>query len=295
MEKEMLVYLNGEFVPETEARVNVMDHGFLYGDGVFEGIRAYNKRIFKLHEHMDRIYTSADLIHLNIPIEKHEFTEKVIETCRVNRLTDAYIRPLVTRGVGTFGIDPKSCSESTVIIIARPFPSMFGDKCKKGLSLITSDFRRIPPQCLSPNIKSMNYLNNILAKVEANEHNADDALMLDIEGHASEASASNLFIVKDKILITPPTTSTLIGVTRATVLELAEQANMKTMISVFGVPEIYDADEIFITGTAAEIAPIVNVDGKRIGNGKPGKLTERLISKFRKHVRSTGVEIYPEH
>jgi branched-chain amino acid aminotransferase len=275
-----------------DAKISVLDHGLLYGDGVFEGIRAYNRRIFKLDEHLERMYKSASMIDLNIPLSKSEFREKIIEICRINKLSDAYIRPIVTRGVGDFGLDPRKCSTSSVIIIAKEFAPMYGEKYNIGLKIITSSFRRTPAICLDPNIKSLNYLNNIVAKIEANKRGADEALFLDMDGYVCEATADNIFIIKDNTLITPPTDTNLDGVTRATVLQLAENSEYPTMIKLFRLENVYDADEMFITGTAAEIAPVVQVDNRAIGDGKPGKITKYFMKKFKDLVNSTGVDIY---
>lgn len=283
------VYLNGDFVPESEAKISVYDHGFLYGDGVFEGIRAYNKRIFKLKEHVDRLYESANTISLNIPMSKDEFARKIIETCRKNNMVDGYIRVVVSRGVGDLGLSPFNCKKPTIIIIAKSI-KLYSNK--NGLKLITTSVRRNPPQCLSPNIKSLNYLNNILGRIEAHQRNADEALFLDIDGYVSEASADNVFYVKNELITTPPTATNLKGITRTTVLEIARKLGYDTRVSHFILSDIHNADEVFLTGTAAEIEPVIEIDSRKIGDGKPGKITMRIKEEYKKLVNSTGTPIY---
>ncbi|MDI6916537.1 MAG: branched-chain-amino-acid transaminase [Thermoplasmatales archaeon] len=283
------IYLNGDFVLESEAKISVYDHGLLYGDGVFEGIRAYSKRIFKLKEHVDRLYESANTISLNIPMSKDEFAKKIVETCRRNNMVDGYIRVVVSRGVGDLGLSPFRCKKPTVIIIAKSIKLYSNEN---GLKLITTSVRRNPPQCLSPNIKSLNYLNNILGRIEAHQRNADEALFLDIDGYVSEASADNVFYVKEGLITTPPTATNLKGITRATVLEIAKKLGYDTRVSHFILSDIHNADEVFLTGTAAEIEPVVEIDSKKIGDGKPGKITMRIKEEYKKLVNSTGTPIY---
>jgi len=283
------IYLNGNFVPESEAKVSVYDHGLLYGDGVFEGIRVYSKRIFKLKEHVDRLYESANTISLNIPISKDEFTKKIIETCRRNKMVDGYIRVVVSRGVGDLGLSPFTCKKPTVIIIAKSIKLYSNEN---GLKIITTSVRRNPPQCLSPNIKSLNYLNNILGKIEAHQRNADEALFLDIDGYVSEASADNVFYVKDELITTPPTATNLKGITRTTVLEIAKKLGYDTRVSHFILSDIHNADEVFLTGTAAEIESVIEIDSRKISDGKPGKITMQIKEEYKKLVNSTGTPIY---
>jgi len=283
------IYINGNFVPESEAKVSVYDHGLLYGDGVFEGIRVYSKRIFKLKEHVDRLYESANTISLNIPISKDEFTKKIIETCRRNKMVDGYIRVVVSRGVGDLGLSPFTCKKPTVIIIAKSIKLYSREN---GLKLITTSVRRNPPQCLSPNIKSLNYLNNILGKIEAHQRNADEALFLDIDGYVSEASADNVFYVKDELITTPPTATNLKGITRTTVLEIAKKLGYDTRVSHFILSDIHNADEVFLTGTAAEIESVIEIDSRKISDGKPGKITMQIKEEYKKLVNSTGTPIY---
>ncbi|MCJ2531661.1 MAG: branched-chain-amino-acid transaminase [Candidatus Thermoplasmatota archaeon] len=290
---ELLAYVNGEFLPESDAKVSVFDHGLLYGDGIFEGIRAYNGRVFRLDDHLRRLFDSAKAIHMEIPHSVDEMRDLILELCRRNEIEDGYIRPVVTRGKGDLGLDPRKVKGGpTVVIIARPFEVLYGDKYEEGLELITSTYRRVPSQSVSPNIKSLNYLNQILARVEANIHDADEALLLDIQGYVSEASADNFFVVRDEVLTTPPTASILQGVTRQTVLEIAEQLGYETRERFFTLYDVYGADEAFITGTAAEIAPVVRVDDRVVGDGKPGRITKQITARYRDLVRSTGTPIY---
>jgi branched-chain amino acid aminotransferase len=289
---EYLVYLDGEYVPRSQAKVSVFDHGLLYGDGVFEGIRAYSRRVFKLKEHVDRLYESAKAIDLKIPHTKEEFAELILETCRRNKLTDAYIRPIVTRGAGDLGLNPLKCPKPTVIIVAYPFAPLYGDRYSRGLKLVTATVRRNPPDCISPNIKSLNYLNNILAIIQANQMGADEALFLDKEGYVSEASADNVFVIKGGRIFAPPTITNLNGITRATVLEICERMKVPSKETFMTLFEVYSADEVFMTGTAAEIAPIVSVDERVIGDGRPGRLTLEISKAYKDLVNSTGTPIY---
>ena len=290
---ENSVYLDGKFLPESEAKISVNDHGLLYGDGVFEGIRAYNKRVFKLERHVERMYQSAKAIDLKIPHAREEFSDLILETCRRNNIVDGYIRPIVTRGPGDLGLDPRKCKRGpTVIIIAIPGITLYPkEKYEKGLRLVTSSYRRVPPQSLSPSIKSLNYLNQIMARVEANQYGADEALLLDIQGYVSEASADNFFIVQNHSVITPPTSTNLPGVTRETAMELAEKLGVRTVEKPFTLYDVWASNEAFITGTAAEIGPVVEVDGRTIGDGKPGKITKQLMKAFRELVTTTGTPI----
>lgn len=288
----MIIYLDGKFVPESEAKVSVFDHGLLYGDGVFEGIRAYNGRVFRLDEHIDRLYDSAKTIDLKVPLTKEEFKEALLETLRRNNFKDAYIRPIVTRGKGDLGLDPRKCSVPTVIIIPTNWGAMYGDLYEKGLSAITVSVRRNACDALPPNVKSLNYLNNILAKIEANYKGGDEAIFLDPQGHITEGSGDNLFLVKDGALITPHTLNNLRGVTRHVVLEVAASLGLTVVERDLGYFDVYTADEVFVTGTAAEIGPIVKVDGRVIGNGKPGPVTKQLMAGFSTVTGKEGTPIY---
>ncbi|MCL6642053.1 MAG: branched-chain-amino-acid transaminase [Candidatus Bipolaricaulota bacterium] len=292
----MKVYLNGQFVPEEEAAVSVFDHGLLYGDGVFEGIRAYDGYVFKLDRHIERLYDSAKAIALEIPLTKEQMTQAILETLRVNKLRSSYIRPIVTRGPGDLGIDPRRCSgKPTVIIIVKEWKSLYGEEItKRGLRAIVASTRARPPDTLSPSIKSLNYLNNIMARIEANHAGADEAIMLDTHGFVAEGSADNVFIVKRGRLLTPPTVACLPGITRETAIELARSEKIPVSEEFFTLSALYGADECFITGTAAEIAPIIEIDRRVIGTGHPGPITQRLIEKFRAitGIPQTGTPIY---
>ncbi len=289
---ELLIYLDGKYVPKSEAKVSVYDHGFLYGDGVFEGIRAYNGRVFKLKEHVDRLYDSAKAIAMDIPLTKEEMTEVILETLRQNNLIDAYIRPIVSRGIGDLGLDPRKCEKPCIIVIAQGWGAMYGDLYEVGLTGVTVGIRRNAPDALSPNIKSLNYLNNILAKIEANEKGGDEAIFLDQNGFVCEGSGDNIFVIKNNKVYTPFTISNLKGITRATAIELLDEMEYKTIESNLGLFDLYTADEIFVTGTAAESAPLTKLDGRLIGTGKPGPLTMRMVEAFEVITKSTGTPIY---
>ncbi len=287
-----MIYIDGKFYPQSEAKISVFDHGLLYGDGVFEGIRAYNGRIFKLDRHIDRLYHSAKAIDLRIPHTKEEMANLILEACRKNDIKEGYIRPVITRGPGDLGLDPRKCKRgASVIVIAQPSINLYGKVYEKGLKLVTSSYRRVPPQSLSPSIKSLNYLNNIMARVEANQYGADEALMLDIHGYVSEATADNFFIVRNSTVTTPWSSTNLPGVTRETVLELAPTVGVKSEERLFTLYDVWASDEAFITGTAAEIGPVVEVDGRQIGDGKPGPVTKKIMKAFRDLVTTTGTAI----
>jgi branched-chain amino acid aminotransferase len=290
----MKIYLNGRLVEKEEAVVSVFDHGLLYGDGVFEGIRAYNGRVFRLREHIDRIYNSARALMLDIPISKKEMEQAVLETLRANKLKDAYIRPVVTRGIGDLGMDPAKCGKPTVIVIADKIKLYPDEVYTHGLEVITTSTRRNIPDAFSPCIKSLNYLNNIMAKIETTRSNVPEGIMLNTNGYVAECTGDNIFIIKENTLITPPSwAGTLEGITRGTVMELARN-NMKLLVKedLFTQYHLYTADECFLTGTAAEVIPVVKIDGRNIGDGKPGKLSLKLIKEFKELTRLTGVPIY---
>ncbi len=289
---ENLIYLNGKFVPASEAKISCLDHGFLYGDGIFEGIRAYNGRVFRLEEHMDRLYLSAKAIDLKIPVEKKEFIQLILEACRQNNIETGYVRPIVSRGQGDLGLDPRKCTKgATMIIIAIPTLSLYGDAYERGLTVITSSYRRVPPEAVSPSIKSLNYLNNVLGRIEANQYGADEAIMLDIHGFVSEATADNLFIIKDGTLVTPPTSTNLPGITRAAAIEIASLKGHPVKEQFFSIYDVWVADECFITGTAAEIGPVTKVDGRLIGDGKPGEITREIMAGYKELTMTTGTPI----
>ncbi len=290
-----LVYLNGQFVPAEEAKISVFDHGVLYGDGVFEGIRAYNGRIFKLDEHLQRLYRSAHSIMLEIPLSFDEMKQAVIETVRANGLRDAYIRLVVTRGVGDLGLDPRKCKEPTVFIIASSIVLYPAEFYEKGLSLITCSTRRNISEAIDPSLKSLNYLNNILAKIETIRAGVPEGLMLNSEGYVAECTGDNIFIVYGDRVITPPVhVGALEGITRGVVMELAEQLGYEVAEEMFRLPAVYNADECFLTGTAAEIVPVVEVDGRKIGTGEPGPVTKRLREAFLDLVQREGAPVYED-
>jgi len=279
----MQVYIDGKFFPQSKANVSVYDHGFLYGDGVFEGIRIYNDNIFMLDEHINRLYDSAKAIKLIIPLSKVELRNAVTQTHKVNGLKDGYIRLIVTRGVGDLGIDPGKCPKPSIIIIVNKITLYPGELYKKGMEIITASTQRTPVSALNPQIKSMNYLNNILAKIEAVNAGANEALMLNSSGNVVECSGDNIFIYRNGTLITPPTSiGALDGITRGIVIKIAKQEGLKVEELIFSRYEVYTSDECFLSGTAAEIIPVIKVDGREIGNGKPGKITALLINKFKK-------------
>jgi branched-chain amino acid aminotransferase len=289
----MLIYFNGKLVPKEEAKVSVFDHGFLYGDGVFEGIRIYNGKIFKLEEHIERLFYSAHAINLKPPLTQEELIKATVETVRANNLRDGYIRIVISRGEGDLGLDPQKCLYPTVVIIADKIAIYPEEVYKKGMKIITVSTRRNSPQALNPNIKSLNYLNNILAKIEANRANVPEAIMLSIEGYVAEATGDNIFIVKNKNLVTPPLhLGVLPGITRQTVIELAKERGIITEEKPFTLYDVYTADECFFTGTAAEIVPVVEVDGREINGGVPGEITLLLMKDFHEYVKKEGVEVY---
>lgn len=289
----MIIYLDGEFLPRERAVVSVFDHGLLYGDGVFEGIRAYHGRVFKLGEHLDRLYDSARTIAMEIPLTKDEMQEVVLETLRRNDLRDAYIRLVVTRGVGDLGLDPKKCPKPFVFCITASIVLYPDELYQNGLSVITVSTRRNIPDACVPRVKSLNYLNNIYAKIEANLAGAPEAIMLNKEGYVAEATGDNIFLVKKGVLITPPAYVGLLeGVTRNAVLDLAREKGIPAEEKVFTLYDVYTADEVFLTGTAAEIIPTVRVDGRPIADGKPGPMTRELIAAFRELTRVDGPLIF---
>jgi branched-chain amino acid aminotransferase len=289
----LIIYLDGKYVPEEEAVVSVFDHGLLYGDGVFEGIRAYHGRVFKLKEHIDRLYESAQTIKLNIELTKEEMTEVVLETLRRNNLQDGYIRLVVSRGKGDLGLDPRKCAKSFVFCIAAGIQLYPEELYEKGLSIVTVATRRNIPEAMNPRVKSLNYLNNIMAKIEATLAGVPEALMLNNEGYVAEATGDNVFIVKNGVLITPPPFVGLLeGITRNAVMELARAKGIKVEERVFTRHDVYIADECFLTGTAAEVIPVVSVDGRQIGDGKPGKMTLELIKDFRELTKVDGPAIF---
>jgi len=284
MPDELLIYIDGNFYPKSEAKISVYDHGLLYGDGVFEGIRAYNGIVFKLKEHIDRLYKSAHPIFLKIPLTKAELTEAVLKTLKKNKLTNAYIRLVVTRGIGDLGLDPRKCPKPTIIIITEPLLQLHSaEKVENGISTIITWVKRNPVDTTTHEMKSLNYLNSILGKIEANNTGADEAICLDKTGYVCEGVGENIFIVRDGTLLTPPLSSgALDGITRALIIRLAKKLGIEVIERNITPNELFTADEVFFTGTAAEVAPIREVNKRVIGTGKPGPVTKRLMREFEK-------------
>jgi branched-chain amino acid aminotransferase len=289
----MKIYLDGQYYDKENAKISVFDHGLLYGDGVFEGIRFYHGRVFRLSEHIDRLYNSAKAVCLKIPAEKSAMIEAVLETIRQNELQDGYVRLVVTRGSGDLGLNPALCSRPTVLIIASKITLYPEEMYRNGLEVVTCATRRIAHGALSPMIKSLNYLNNVLAKIEAQQAGAGEGLMLNEQGFVAECTGDNVFTVKAGKIFTPPISSgALAGITRQVAFEMAAE---------FGIPlsepemtryDIYTADECFLTGTAAEVIPVVRLDSRVIGDGSPGPITRRLIERFHQLTETTGTAIY---
>ena len=294
----MIVYVNGSFVSEEEAKISVFDHGFLYGDGVFEGIKAYNGRVFALDEHVDRFFESAQSIQLELPLSRSEMKNAIIETVRRNNLRDAYIRPVASRGKGALGLDPRSCKKATVVIIVdaeirHPEDTGGASLSQKGIKVITTAFRRNGPDVLSPRVKSTNYLNNILAKLQANAVGVQDAIFLNEQGFVCELTGDNLFMVKNSRVITPPLSFGILdGVTRRVVLRIAKEMGLEAAEEPLTLHDLYTSDECFCTATRVEVLPIVWVDGRKIGSGTPGLITTQLTKTFLEKANREGTPIY---
>ena len=285
----MKVYINGKFFEKEEAKISVFDHGFLYGDGVFEGIRSYERLVFKLKEHVTRLYESAHTLMIMIPLSQAQMNKAIIATLKANNLKDAYIRVIVTRGEGDLGLDPRKCKDKANVVVITDEIILYPQELyEKGMEIITVPTVRNLPEAVNPLLKSLNYLNNIFAKIEANNSGYCEAIMLDHQGFVAECTGDNIFIVKNGMLITPAH-GRLRGITRDTVLELARKNKIETQECYFTRHEIYTAHECFLTGTAAEIIPVVKVDGRTIGDGSPGKLTKQMIERFRLVTRKEGV------
>ena len=293
MSKELLIYLDGQLVPESQAKVSVFDHGLLYGDGVFEGIRFYNGRVFRLEEHTRRIYDSAKSILLNIPMTPEELIKATVETVRANALRDGYIRTVVTRGTGPMGLSPYKCPKATVFIIAASITLYPDSAYENGLTMATVATRRPRHDILPPAVKSLNYLNNVMAKVEAIQAGAEEGLMLNDQGLVAECTGDNIFIIRDGIVTTPPLSAgALGGITRQVVFEICEELRIPIREREMTRHEIFIADECFLTGTAAEVIAAVKLDQRIIGDGKPGAITNRIIKRFREIAQSTGTPVY---
>lgn len=287
----MLIYLSGKLVDKEKAVISIFDHGLLYGDGVFEGIRSYDCLVFRLKEHIDRLYKSADAIELKIPMTKMNIIEAVIQTLKANRLKDAYIRLVVTRGPGDLGLDPRKCKHATIFIITDKmslYPKKFYEK---GLEIITATTRRNLTNALDPKIKSLNYLNNILAKIDAIKSGTEEAIMLTYNDYVAECTGDNIFIVSNSQLLTPPADiGALEGITRDAVIGLAKKMGIPFQEKLLRMEDVYTADEVFLTGTAAEIIPVAVIDKRKINGGRPGEITKRLMEEFKDLTKSDGVK-----
>jgi branched-chain amino acid aminotransferase len=289
----MKVYIDGKFYPEEAAKISVFDHGLLYGDGIFEGIRFYNGRVFRLQEHISRLVDSAKAICLKMPVSTEELTAAILETIRQNELREGYVRLIVTRGVGNLGLSPDRCNTPTVIIIAGTIALYPKEMYRIGLEVITCSTRRIAPAALSPAVKSLNYLNNILAKLEANNAGAAEGIMLNEQGFVAECTGDNIFVLKRGILFTPPIyAGALRGITREVVFEIASEFGIQLVEAQMTTYDLYTAEEVFLTGTAAEIIAMVRLDSRVIGEGKPGPVTERFIERFRELTQNSGTPVY---
>ena len=288
----MRYYIDGKLYPKDEAKVSVLDHGFLYGDGVFEGIRAYNGRVFRLEQHLDRLWQGAKTIMLQIPLSREELRKAVLWTLRENKLWDAYIRLVVTRGVGDLGLNPQKCPKPSVIIITDTISLYPQELYERGMEVVSVSTRKNRPDALNPNIKSLNYLNQILGRLEVNREGAPEGIMLNQDGYVAEATADNIFVVLKGVLVTPPAIAgILLGITRDTVLELAIKEGVPTEERLFSLHTLYNGDECFLTGTGAEVVPVVKVDGRTIGAGVPGEITRRIMKGFRELVQQEGTPI----
>jgi len=283
----MKIYMDGQYYGKEDARISVYDHGLLYGDGIFEGIRIYSGRIFKLKEHIDRLYDSARALRLVIPMDAEEMIRTVEETVRLNDKTEGYIRLLVTRGKGSLGIDPSTCPKASVVIIVEDIQLYPAELYKKGIKIITAAARRITGDIFDPRIKSLNYLNNVMAKMEARDAGCPEAVMLNREGYVTECTGDNIFIIRKGELLTPaPWLGLLEGITRNTILDLAAELKIPARETTMTRYDLYTADECFLTGSGAEIIPVTSIDGRTVGNGKPGELSERLRSAFERLIRN---------
>jgi len=285
MTETLYAYVDGKYVPKDEASVSIYDHGFLYGDGVFEAIRAYDGNVFKLREHIDRLYESAKSIMIELPLSREEMCRLVIEVLRKNRLTHSYIRIVISRGRGRMGVDPRNCTKPTVVIMVEPRQPLFGEDVK-GISAIVASLRRTPSWSLDPRVKTLNYLNNIMAKIEAIEAGVEEAIMLNEQGYVAETSTENVFMAKNGVVCTPhPSQGVLRGITRDAVIGVAKELGYPVEERTITIHELYNADEVFVTGTAAELAPIVKITGRKVGAGKPGPIFSKILGRFKEHVK----------
>jgi len=293
MSAPLQIYIDGEFFPEGEAKISVFDHGLLYGDGVFEGIRFYCGRVFRLDEHIDRLFDSAKAIHLEIPASHAEVCEMTLATIRENNLKDGYVRLLVTRGVGNLGLSPYLCPKASIVVIASTISLYPKEKYEKGLILATCSTRRPTHDTLSPSVKSLNYLSNIMAKVEAMAAGAEEGVMLNVQGEVAECTGDNIFVVKKGVIYTPPVIAgALNGITRNVVIDLVREKGYELKEIGMSRYDLYTADELFLTGTAAEVVPVSKYDERIIGDGTPGEVTRKFMVEFRKIVETEGTPIY---
>jgi branched-chain amino acid aminotransferase len=285
--KSLYAYVDGKYVDKDEASISIYDHGFLYGDGVYEAIRAYDGIIFKLREHIDRLYESAKSIKMDIPFSKDELGRLVVEALKKNQLRNSYIRIVVSRGRGRMGVDPRNCTKPTIVIMTEPREPLFGESVK-GISAIVSSIRRTPSWSLDPRIKTLNYLNNIMAKIEAIESGVEEAIMLNEQGYVAETSTENIFIVKNGTVSTPhPSQGVLRGITRDSVVAVTKDLGYPLEERPITIHELYNADEVFVSGTAAEIVPIVKITGRAIGEGKPGPIFGKILAGFRQMIKKS--------
>ena len=294
----LIVYINGAFLPGREARISVFDRGLIYGDAVFEGIREYSGRVFRLDEHLDRLYESAQVFNLRVPLSKMEMKEVILETLRRNQLQDAHIRPIITRGVGVMGVNPGQEYTPTVIVLAHPWAPFLGEE---GIRVKTAAVRRVPPQCLDSRVKHVGFQNSVMASLEASAAGANEALLLDVHGFVTEGPGTNFLIVKNSVLISPTTVNILDGITRRTVMALAQEAGMATAEKNLTLGDVYTSDEAFMCGTGAEVVPVVEVDGRRIGlgtpsrpdgTGMPGPVTRQLMDSYKALVHREGTPVW---
>ncbi|MFH1305572.1 MAG: branched-chain-amino-acid transaminase [Candidatus Omnitrophota bacterium] len=283
------IFFNGKFVSEEDAKISVFDHGVLYGDGVFEGIRSYKRKVFRLDEHLDRLYSSAEVIRLKIPITKDAFRSRILETLTMNDLDDAYVRAVVTRGPGDLGLDPRKCPSPTIFIIADKIALYPEALYKKGMPITIAKTRRNHPSAMNPRVKSLNYLNNIFGKIDAIDAGTEEALMLSVEGYIVECTGDNIFFVKDGVLMTPPCDiGSLEGITQKAVMGLARKRGIEAKFAKIKPEEIPTMDECFLTGTAAEIIPVIKIDDKTVGLGSPGSVTKQLLQDYKELIKKEG-------
>lgn len=293
--EERYIFINGEYKAKEEATISVFDHGFLYGDGVFEGIRVYDGNIFRCRAHLERLYNSAKAIMLSIPYTIEEMEEALVETVRKNQLRNSYIRLVVSRGPGNLGLDPLRCPKPNVIIIAESLTLYPQELYDHGLEIVTAATRRNSPDAIDPKVKSLNYLNNILAKLEAHRAGVQEALMLNSAGYVAECTADNVFLVKNGVLYTPPSyVGALEGITRQAIIDIAQSLGIEVKEEPFTLFSVYGADELLLTGTGAEVIPVVKVDNRQIADGKPGPVMKKLLAEFQKRVKVEGRQCYPE-